>query len=380
MKSLKTATLVSALALATGLSGCNQSDSRENGDDLDGVPEVAAFALTLTDTPEAESGAGANDFIDSDSAAAGDVDPQADGDIVADELVRARGAVRHLNQAVRKFMEPVVALVRNTEPSSKEGGVRVWGPVTRGETEYRFTLRRGTARHFGWRLEARAADTDSAFLRVAAGGITVGLAARRGTGSLGLDLDALAEVDPDIVARGLLLTGFAHGENGTALAYRLRDFTPDPAAHAPVDALIQGVHLKSGVNRARLAYYGNLPESATDAEELVLARIRNIRGLGGRADALVSGGDVIDGSSWVVSECWDATRTSVFRSVRLCPNDGLGGERCEVVSTSGALRDCAAGLALPELPPADPLEDMSDADANVSAPQTMPSDDPPADG
>jgi hypothetical protein len=181
------------------------------------------------------------------------------------------------------------------------------------------------------------------------------------------------------VARGLLWTGFAHGANGTALAYRLRGFTADPEIRAPVDALIQGVHLKSGVNRARLAYYGNLPESATDAEELVLARIRNIRGVGGRADVLVRGGDVLDGSSWVVSECWDAARTSVFRTVRLCPNDGLAGERCEVLSTGGALRDCVAGLALPELPPADPLADMSDPDASVSAPQTMPSGEPPVD-
>ncbi len=376
MKTTRYSSLGTCLGLACCLSACGANDASD--DSLDGAPEQAAFAMSLTDSPNTESSATPSDALDAEASP--DVDPTPDAADVAGELARARAGVSQLNQALRRFMQPIVALVRNTAPTSEAGGVRVWGPVTRGPTEYRFSLRHGTKRHYGWRLDARAADSDSAFLRVAAGGITVGRAARRGVGSLGIDLDSLASVDPTVVARGLVLTGFAHGPNGTALTHRLRDFSSDPENTQPFDALFQGVHLDRGVNRARLAYHGSLPESATDAEEFVLARVRHVRGEGGRADALVTGGDVPDGQVWVASECWDAEKRSVFRVVRDCPGDGLGGERCLIVASVGEPAACAFAVSSAELPPADPLADFSDPDNDVSAPDAMPSDEPPTDG
>jgi hypothetical protein len=162
------------------------------------------------------------------------------------------------------------------------------------------------------------------------------------------------------------------------LAYGLKDFTHGADDTTPISAAFQGVHLVGGYNRVRLAFHGNLPESATDAEELLLARVRNHRGEGGRADALVAGGDIADGHVWVMSECWDPSEGSVFRVVRDCPNDGLGGDTCMLVSQTGEASACLRDLRLAELPPLNPEEHMDDSespDSDLLPPDEMPSGD-----
>lgn len=368
--------------LASVVAACSsQSDSEA---ELEGVPEQAALALSVTDDATTEGSATADDAVDpsADVTSSLEAVTQAVEANVAPELANARGAVRALNQSLRHFMEPIVALVRDSEPTSRVGRVKVWGPVTRGATEFRFTLRHGTLRHYGWLLEARAEGSDAAFTAVAAGGITVGFAPRRGRGSVGVDLDALASVDPTVVAHGALLARFAHGAAGSIVGYRLRGFAPEADA-TPIDALVQGVHLKGGINRLRLAYYGNLPETATSAPEFVLARVRHQRGEGGRADALVSGGDVPNGHVWVVNECWSSALAAGFRRVLDCPGDGIGGERCEVVATVGDASACRPLFSQAELPPADaeaPMSDSESPEGDVTPPDAMPDGAPPADG
>ena len=203
---------------------------------------------------------------------------------------------------------------------------------------------------------------------------------RRGVGSVGIDLDALGALDPTIAGRGSLLASFAHGPNGSALAYRLRDFTPDPSWKIPVTAVVQAVHLKVGVNRLRLAYYGNVAGTATDQFEFVLARVRHVRDVGGRADSIVTGGDVTDGHAWVVSECWDAALKSAYRVVRDCPADGIGGAQCTEVGTVGDATACAHDVADADLPPADPTAAMSDPESpegDPTPPSSMPDGTPP---
>jgi hypothetical protein len=135
------------------------------------------------------------------------------------------------------------------------------------------------------------------------------------------------------------------------------------------------VHLKGGFNRLRLAFHGNLPETTTDAPELVLARVRNHRGTGGRADLLVTGGDIPDGRVWVVAECWDSQNQSKFRAVIDCPVDGIGGAACEVKNTVGTRTACLTDLRTPELPPVTPEEHMDDPqspEADLIPPDVMP--------
>jgi len=382
MKTSKFAFVVGAIVCAN-LPACG-AKSGSSDDYLEGAPEVSALQLGVTDDTSSEQLATEADAVDPSEEVMQGLGETASGlsADVAPELTNAREAVADLNQALRNFLQPIVALVRNTPPTTTEGNVKTWGPVTRGATEFRFVMRRGVLRsHYGWLLQARAAGSTADFTTVAAGGITLGFAARRGVGTVGIDLDELGTLDPTVVARGLLLAGFAHGPNGSALTYRLKDFTPDPSKKEPIAALVQGVHLKAGFNRLRLAYYGDVAGTATDAKELVLARVRHERGEGGRADAIATGGDIASGKAWVLSECWSAGLQSVYRVVRECSAGDLGDAACTVVSMTGDASACAHDLADADLPPADPNASMTDPESpegNPVPPVSLPDGNPPS--
>jgi hypothetical protein len=372
-------------ALALGAVACGDAKSGDTTENafLAGVPEVGALELSITDDAQVESLATEDDAV---GAIASDALGSITEHLVApretaEALSGPRQAVRELNQALRNFLQPIAALVRNEEPDQVVGNVAQWGPVTRGATEYRLFVKRGLLRRFGWALQARPDGSSEEFSNVAAGGIQVGTVLRRGRGVVGVDLDQLANVDPTVNAQGQLLAAFAHGPAGTALAYGVRDFARGSDT-TPVDAAFEGVHLRGGYNRVRLAYHGNLPETATAAEEVVLARVRHRRDEGGRADLLAFGGDVADGKLWVVSECWNAGLESTYRSVRECPGDGIGGARCVEQSVSGDPLTCRGDLAQPEFPPSDPEAPMSDPESpeqELTAPTEMPSGDAPSD-
>jgi hypothetical protein len=376
---LRCAPVLSITASTLLIAACGSSTNTSDSEDLsEGAPELAAVELRITGDASAEDLATDEDAIDAEAFAADElaqVTADEDSSELAADLSGARGAVRDLNQALRRFLQPVVALVRESTATEYVGDTQVWGPVTRGATEYRFAIRRNAAHKFTWLLDARVADGDTAYSHVAAGKLTVGFAARRGAGVAGFDLDALGEVDPTVAARGRLLAGFAHGKLGTTVAYALKDFTRDPQNKAGVDALVQEVHLVNEVNRLRLAYRGDVAGTATDTEELVLARIRHARGLGGRSDAIVTGGDVPGTEAWVISQCWSADLEQVYRIVRICPGDGPGGDKCTVQSTDGDLSACTADYRTLELPPVDanePMVDSEDPNEAVSIPDAMP--------
>jgi len=373
--------------VALGAVACGAQNTEQESAFLAGVPEEAALQLSITD--------------DASSEALATDDDQVGAAFVSDELgslaqhlsapapaapayglARPREAVQRLNQALRDFLQPIAALARSQEPDQVTGNVAQWGPVTRGSTEYQLFVRKGLLKRFGWLLQARPEGSGDAFSNVAAGAIRVGEVVRRGRGVLGVDLDALGAADPTVQARGKLLAAFAHNPAGTVLAYGLKDFTRDAADETPIDAAFQGVHLKDGFNRVRLAFHGNLPEKATNAEELVLARVRHHKGEGGRADLLVTAGDVPSGKLWVVSECWSAGLGSTYRFVRECPGDGIGGDRCVNKSQAGDVSACLGDLAQPELPPAEPEAHMDDPESpeeDLLPPSDMPSGDAPTD-
>jgi hypothetical protein len=373
--------------LALGAAACGAQNTEHESAFLAGVPEQAALQLSITDDTSSEALATADDQVG--AAFIGDelgsltqhlLAPPAEA---ADGLARSREAAQDLNQALRDFLQPIAALVRSQEPDDVTGNVAQWGPVTRGASEYQLFVRKGLLKRFGWLLQARPEGSSGAFSNVAAGAIRVGEVVRRGHGVVGVDLDALGAADPTVRARGKLLAAFAHNPAGTALAYGLKDFTRDADEETPIDAAVQGVHLKAGFNRVRLAFHGNLPETASAAEELVLARVRHHQGEGGRADLLVSAGDVPSGKIWVVSECWNADLASAYRIVRECPGDGIGGERCVEKSKRGDVSACLRDLAQPELPPADPEANMDDPESpeeDLLPPAAMPSGDAPTDG
>jgi hypothetical protein len=361
------------------LAACEGQPEETPENYLAGVPEQAALELHIADDATSEGLAGDEDAIASNAVAAdlSQLSAALEGD-VADGLREAQQGIRELNQALRHFLGPIVAMVRNVEPDEVQANVAQWGPIVRGTTEYRLFVRKGVLKRYGWLLQARPEGSDGAYANVAAGSIAVGEVVRRGVGTIGVDLDAFGAVDPTVAPRGKILGSFAHGPRGTVLAYALKDFTRGEDGTTPISAAFQGVHLLGGYNRVRLAFHGNLPESASEAEELLLARVRHHRGEGGRADVLVTGGDVADGRIWVASECWDREEGSTFRAVLDCPGDGPGGAMCDPVSSWGDRTACARDLRDAELPPLNPEEHMDDSEspeADLLPPEEMPSGD-----
>ncbi|MBN1608057.1 MAG: hypothetical protein JW940_15595 [Polyangiaceae bacterium] len=89
----------------------------------------------------------------------------------------------------------------------------------------------------------------------------------------------------------------------------------------------------------------------------------------------MTGGDVPGTEAWVVSQCWSAGLEQVYRIVRVCPDDGPGGDRCTVQSTEGDSSACAAGFRTLELPPSDanePMADSEDPNGGVEIPDSTP--------
>lgn len=353
---------LSALVLIFAASACASETTTVSDQYAEGAPELGALELKITNEPTTEGVASSDDAVDASAMTADELANAAEASITdaASELGQARMAVRDLNQSLRNFLKPVVALIRDTEPTRTVGKVRIWGPVTRGATEYRLLLRASEGRRYSWRLDARAAGEVRSFTRVAAGEITLGSQARRGRGTAGFDLDTLGSLDPQVQARGQLLVGFAHGKLGTKARYALHNFTRDPAQADGIDGLVQQIHLKSGFSRLRLAYRGDLNGSPTPAQELILARVRHMAGRGGRSDLLAIGGDVPAGTAWVVSQCWNADLKQGYRVLRSCPRDGLFLTGCTVIDTQGDPASCLNDLHDPELPPVDPSAPLVD--------------------
>jgi hypothetical protein len=238
----------------------------------------------------------------------------------------------------------------------------MWGPIAKDGIEYRLLLRKASTGRYAWRLDARAEDSGDGYKRIALGALVRGVEARRGKGALGVDLDALGELNSDVEARGKILVGFRHGDAGTTVGYGLRGFSADPAVKARVDAVLQGVHLKSGANRVRLAFYGDIEGSPSEAEELVLSRLRHLRGVGGRSDLVILGGDIPEGQVWVRSQCWTKKLEKVFSEVQLCPLETpVDLSVCQVLETDGDVTACDKSLRDAELPPSDPEAPMDDA-------------------
>ena len=364
-------------AVASILIACGPTDDASREEALDGAPELAAVELRLTGDTSAEGLATEEDSVAPESLVADELEAttnEAVGAEVAGALGSARTAIKELNQSMRDVLVSIAALVRNREADQELGDVKRWGPVERGATEYRFLLRRAAPLQFGWRLDARLIDSGADYQPVAAGILRRGLQARRGVGTMGFDLDTLGSLDPTVAARGKILAGFAHGERGTTVRYALQNFSRSGAPDG-IDALVGQVHLDGGVGRVRLAYRGNVEGTETDAEELVLARVRHTRAEGGRSDALITGGDVPEAEVRLESQCWNANLTSVYRIVRSCPVDGIGAEACAVLSTDGDVAECASPFASAELPPLDPNEPMADdtdPNADLQAPTELP--------
>jgi hypothetical protein len=219
----------------------------------------------------------------------------------------------------------------------------------------------------------------------------LGNAEHRGAGETAIDLDAYASIDATSHAQGKLFNAFKHfGDDGEAkvVVYALKGFTADSTAAAPADAVIYGHKTPSGVRVVRVAAMSEtlapaIPGAADAGPELMLARLRWIPGVGGRADVYypassgsgsTTNGDVPAGKYIAAKSCWDKLEAEGYKVVAVCTaGQPVSLANCSFPTTEGVTTACGPGI--------DHEDAMSDSDkGNVSIEGDAPGslDDAPA--
>ena len=310
-------------------------------------------------------------------------------------LAKTRAAIRGLNDLVKKFLTPVVdAVAMGGKDLPSAADTKVFGPKDENGITWKLTVRRVSGHRFGWVLEGKPlGQFDSAYKTIAAGALQrTGDAEHRGAGRTSIDLDAYASIDPTSHAQGKLFNAFKHfGDDGEAkvVVYALKGFTADSTVAPAADAVVYGHKTPSGEAVVRVAAFSEslAPSTAgaTDAgPELMLARLRWIPGIGGRADVYYpsttgtlgvnSNGDVPSGKYIAAKSCWDKTQQEGFKAVAVC-NAGqpVSAANCQIAIEGVESTACKPGI--------DREDRMSDSDENdVSAESDAPGklDDAPA--
>ena len=136
------------------------------------------------------------------------------GSDVPELLGKAQRAANAVNAGVRAALDPIKELI--TTAPRVDGDAVVYGPARHRAADYQFTMRllSESERRFGWKLEARPANSSGSFTQVAGGLIRVGDVPRRGRGAVGVDCGAMAAADSAVTCRGMSLIGFAHTVDG----------------------------------------------------------------------------------------------------------------------------------------------------------------------
>jgi hypothetical protein len=339
---------VAALLLAAACGGTA-------GDEYaDATPDYAGMSLEIT-----------GDASEGPSLRFAPLGEQAVTGTDAPWLTNARAGIRELNGSVRDVVGPIVDLIK-ANAKDLSASSKAFGPKDEGNVTYLLTIAKISDGTFAWKLEGKPLGADdAAYVIVAAGRLKKGELPHRGRGTMGVDLDNLASIDSTFTGQGKLLVAFAHQGDTKTLVYFLKDFTRDPAVHPPITAAFVGHRLAdTGATGVRLAAKLNLPDTATDAIETVRSRVRWLPGVGGRADLLVTDGDVPAGKVWYGSECWNAQEQEGYRVINEC--DQGDASSCTVVKTVGDSSACAAGLRTASPPPMDP----TDTSANPEDPTT----------
>jgi hypothetical protein len=367
----KTMVLGATLVLAA----CGGKDAVDDTTYVEATPDLSGTALEINNDAAAEEGAAL--IAEGFGTHEGELNGQG-----PEFLENARMEVKALNSAIKEAITPIVDLVNQGGATAQPGDMLVYGPTDRANATFKFTIRKGIAQRFVWKLEARplGSTEDSAYKLVAAGAVVKGELAHRGRGTIGVNLDNLKAVATpgSFTGQGKLMGSFAHtAGNDKTLAYRLANFTPNPATHEPVTGAFVGHRrMPSGITRVRVFGKHNLTDTATDAKENVFAAVRWIPGIGGRADIFADGGDIASDKYFIGSGCWDAQEMEKFRILRQCTK-GQPVSTCVVVEGSqvGTRDACpAAELRGEDAPPSGDPSDISQEPDAPTDPEPVPGD------
>ena len=378
MKTLYGIALASAL-VAAGCGGTSAGTELSNA-----TPDVAGLTLELTGSAAESARATGSDAFDV-SLQNLTVGPE--------YLAQTREAIQAVNAAIKKLVEPIVALAHTTGVDSP-GNVTKYGPQDTAGATVLLTVKKAGSNYF-WKLDAKALGAaDSAYKVVAAGHIkrknvkdATGDAdlAHRGRGVIGFDLDALGAIDASFLGRGKIFSAFAHNGGSKMVLHRLHGFTSDPATTPALTAAFYGHKTASGEARVRVAGLFDVLDGP-NGKELLLSRAHVVPGVGGRADVRLpavqpqatANGDVPAGRFIVGHACWDAAEKEGFKVVLSCEAGKPASQAtCTVLETTGARANCKPGVDQDDEAHSD-LEDKStepgapgsfDEDAPASMPE-----------
>ncbi len=390
-----------SLVAAASLLAAACSSSTNSTDPLAAaVPDVPGISLEAT-------GAASEDATLSSDATAPASPSDAGAPSGLEFLPVIRQGIHDLNQAVQQDFAPIAQLIATQGTDIVVGQSKSYGPLDQGGVTYLLTVKRFAPHRYAWQLQGK---TTGAAATVAFTNLAVGTLfhadndmVHRGRGQIGFDFDAFKTVSPGFMGQGKLYCAYSNyqliatpGAAGASdagsstssavagdaktLVYVLQDFSIDTSVHPPISAAFVGHKTLAGVRDARVLYYGEMPEFGGNpnlAEEL-LGRARFNPGVGGRADALVSGGNLPNGELIYGAECWDVNENLSWRKVWACTAPGA----CTVESEQGNVMACAVDLQ--DDTPEAPSDGMSTAlepgapDPSVVPLSAMPSFDNPS--
>jgi len=337
---------------------------------VEGVPDQPGLALEITGDSATEgiSQSGLSDEAASEvNQALQDAVPAPAN--VPEYLQAARNGVKELNDALKGALDKIQSVTTQSQGKALTADTKQWGPSDVNGVTWRLFVKKFNETKYGFALQAKAtAAQDSAYKIVMGGVLNKGATAHRGRGTVGVDLDNLKLADTTFKGQGKLFSAFSHTDAGKTLAYALSKFTPDTSAHEPVTAAFVGHKVKAtGATAVRLAGFANLvspTDGTSDKPEFTVLRNRHVPGVGGRGDALATGGNIPAGTFYYGVSCWNAQLEEGFKRLVRCTSRVLAS--CVEVSKTGDRTACAADLRDDSLPAAD----ATDATLEPGAPDT----------
>jgi len=257
---------------------------------------------------------------------------------LASYYVLTRQVTRDLNAGAAWVLLVVNAIVQ-FPATSVDGNVYTWGPWSDGAlapAEWQLVVTANDDGTYDWELEGRSKTTpEDGFLAVITGHAVPGDEPHRGSGDFTIDFDAGEQVDavdntPDT---GVVeVTYDLENRDGTAASLTMHAEGVDTLGN-PGTFDYSYAENDDGSGDFQFAIDADLEDNGSESEE-ALIRSRWLDDGEGRADALLSGGDLGD-IEVQASECWDEQ----FR--RSYYTDSVGFEATEGDAASCAFDDVA---------------------------------------
>jgi hypothetical protein len=240
-----------------------------------------------------------------------------------DELAGARGGraefygwTAEVTRGINDLIGTVVLtldLVTDLPPtwSDTEADTAAWGPFGNGldPAETILWVTREDA-VYSWVIGVRPRNSQDDWTPIVAGQVSDDGTPEDNDGWFVFDFDAAHELDPSIGLTGTFTSEYDISPDGVVASAFLDDFSDQGST--PVDAAYHYTQDLIGAGQMDLAIHTDLnPESGTALEEVLRMRSRWTPAGTGRADALITEGD-LEALVGTASECWDEHFQQVY--------------------------------------------------------------------